>query len=297
MKVLLKVFLLKLASMKFINIVVHSTQNMNFRVHLQYELTLLGLDEFINKKLRLNENEKLQMEIQVYLDNQLDIEELIEDSELKNMKEKELENLTEEFLVEKDKFNDALNKITELQKQNEILMKELTLSKQLEIKKINDEREINENSLIPNPTLPLSLLLNKISNPLNGAPSQIPLPPPLPPSIPVLQGMLNLLNAPIPSMNIKHSIETKNDLPNFNWTPLKPQQIEGTLFCELNDDENLLKIIDFVQFEELFKIGTTKKMNINININSTLLEKEQERNIGISLSRKRILFHLYFLIC
>ena len=140
--------------MKFINIVVHSTQNMNFRVHLQYELTLLGLDEFINKKLRLNENEKLQMEIQVYLDNQLDIEELIEDSELKNMKEKELENLTEEFLVEKDKFNDALNKITELQKQNEILMKELTLSKQLEIKKINDEREINENSLIPNPYLP-----------------------------------------------------------------------------------------------------------------------------------------------
>ena len=33
--------------MQFINIVVHSVENMNFRVHLQYEFTHLGLDKYL----------------------------------------------------------------------------------------------------------------------------------------------------------------------------------------------------------------------------------------------------------
>lgn len=33
--------------MQFMNIVVHSVENMNFRVHLQYEFTQLGLDEYL----------------------------------------------------------------------------------------------------------------------------------------------------------------------------------------------------------------------------------------------------------
>ena len=33
--------------MQFINIVVHSVEDMNFRVHLQHEFTLLGLDMFL----------------------------------------------------------------------------------------------------------------------------------------------------------------------------------------------------------------------------------------------------------
>jgi len=36
------------ASMQFINIVVHSVEDMNFRVHLQYEFTKLGLDEYLD---------------------------------------------------------------------------------------------------------------------------------------------------------------------------------------------------------------------------------------------------------
>lgn len=44
--------------MQFINIVVHSVENMNFRVHLQYEFTHLALDKYLEvsvhfkKKLR-----------------------------------------------------------------------------------------------------------------------------------------------------------------------------------------------------------------------------------------------------
>ncbi len=37
--------------MQFINIVVHSVENMNFRVHLQYEFTQHGLDEYLEASL------------------------------------------------------------------------------------------------------------------------------------------------------------------------------------------------------------------------------------------------------
>ena len=33
--------------MNFINVVVRSAEGMNFRVHLQYEFSLLGLDDFL----------------------------------------------------------------------------------------------------------------------------------------------------------------------------------------------------------------------------------------------------------
>lgn len=33
--------------MQFFNIVVHSTESMNYRSYLQYELTLLGLDDYL----------------------------------------------------------------------------------------------------------------------------------------------------------------------------------------------------------------------------------------------------------
>lgn len=33
--------------MQFINIVVHSVENMNFRVHLQYEFSQHGLDDYL----------------------------------------------------------------------------------------------------------------------------------------------------------------------------------------------------------------------------------------------------------
>lgn len=40
--------------MQFINIVVHSVEDMNFRVHLQFEFTKLGLDDY----LEVNESVK-----------------------------------------------------------------------------------------------------------------------------------------------------------------------------------------------------------------------------------------------
>lgn len=39
--------------MQFINIVVHSVEDMNFRVHLQYEFTKLGLDEYLDVSITI----------------------------------------------------------------------------------------------------------------------------------------------------------------------------------------------------------------------------------------------------
>lgn len=41
------------ACMNFINVIVHSAEDMNFRIHLQHEFTLLGLDEYIDVSVNL----------------------------------------------------------------------------------------------------------------------------------------------------------------------------------------------------------------------------------------------------
>lgn len=42
----------QVACMQFINIMVHSVENMNFRVHLQYQFTCHGLDEYLEVALQ-----------------------------------------------------------------------------------------------------------------------------------------------------------------------------------------------------------------------------------------------------
>jgi hypothetical protein len=106
-------------------------------------------------------------------------------------------------------------------------------------------------------------------------------------------------------MTIKKKIETKYRLPNLNWIALKPQQVKGTVFCEL-DDEKLLKVIDFDTFEELFKTGsgqlrleprnesptTIRKLTKKAE-NHTLLEPQRQRNLG-KQSANNTYFILFF---
>lgn len=44
------------------------------------------------------------------------------------------------------------------------------------------------------------------------------------------------------AIRIKKPIKTKFRLPVFNWTALKPNQISGTVFSEL-DDEKILEVV------------------------------------------------------
>ncbi|KAF6776690.1 hypothetical protein AHF37_03784, partial [Paragonimus kellicotti] len=80
------------ACVQFFNIVVHSPENINLRVYLQYELYLLGLDETL-KQLRSKAGDRLMQHIEAYLDNRVDCSLLLEDAEAKEVAVAELERL------------------------------------------------------------------------------------------------------------------------------------------------------------------------------------------------------------
>ncbi|XP_006834655.1 PREDICTED: formin-like protein 2 [Chrysochloris asiatica] len=241
------------ASMQFINIVVHSVEDMNFRVHLQYEFTKLGLDEYLDK-LKHTESDKLQVQIQAYLDNVFDVGALLEDAETKNAALERVEELEENIshLSEKlqDTENEAMSKIVELEKQ---LMQR---NKELDVVR-----------------------------------------PPPPPSAPPLPGTSSptvVFNSGLAAVKIKKPIKTKFRMPVFNWVALKPNQINGTVFNEI-DDERILEDLNVDEFEEIFK---TKAQGPAIDLSSskqkitqkgsnkvTLLEANRAKNLAITLRK------------
>ncbi|XP_055038174.2 formin-like protein 1 isoform X2 [Misgurnus anguillicaudatus] len=121
------------ACMQFINIIVHSVDNMNFRVYLQYEFTQLGLDSCL-ERLNATESERLQLQIQAYLDNLFDIGAMLEDVEAKNTIMEHLEELQEENtqlnLRLQECENEAEKKTSELEKQLIQSAKEVELLKE-----------------------------------------------------------------------------------------------------------------------------------------------------------------------
>lgn len=106
------------ACMQFVNIIVHSVEDMNFRVHLQYEFTALRLDEYL-EQLKLTESEELQVQISAYLDNVFDVQALMEDSETKTAALEKVNELEDELGQAHDRLGDleheALAKIGELE--------------------------------------------------------------------------------------------------------------------------------------------------------------------------------------
>lgn len=177
------------ACMQFINIVVHSTQNMNYRVHLQHEFTLLGLDDYLENKLRFNESDRLHVQLQAYLDNQFDVQQLLEDAEAKAETVGELEKLKEELSIEKERYSkaqdDAVNKISELQ--NELLQVRQQLEK---LYKEKEDMNITIDTLRRSATQQRGQLSNVLesynNNGIPTSPVTIPLtsPPPPPPPAP-----------------------------------------------------------------------------------------------------------------
>ncbi|NXN46151.1 FMNL3 protein, partial [Rhinoptilus africanus] len=83
-------------------------------------------------------------------------------------------------------------------------------------------------------------------------------------------------------------------LPVFNWTALKPNQISGTVFSEL-DDERVLEDLDLERFEELFKtkaqgpaldlVCAKNKASQRAASKVTLLEANRAKNLAITLRK------------
>ncbi|XP_020763865.2 formin-like protein 3 isoform X3 [Odocoileus virginianus] len=331
------------ACMQFINIVVHSVEDMNFRVHLQYEFTKLGLEEFLQS--RHTESEKLQVQIQAYLDNVFDVGGLLEDAETKNVALEKVEELEEHVshLTEKllDLENENMMRVAELEKQLLQREKELesiketyentshqvhTLRRLIKEKEEAFQRRCNLepsarglesvgsealarvgsaelNEGMPHSDLDLLALApppeEALPLPPPPAPPLPPPPPPLPdkcPPAPPLPGAAPsvVLTVGLSAIRIKKPIKTKFRLPVFNWTALKPNQISGTVFSEL-DDEKILEDLDLDKFEELFKtkaqgpaldlICSKNKTAQKAASKVTLLEANRAKNLAITLRK------------
>ncbi|XP_058529731.1 formin-like protein 3 isoform X2 [Ochotona princeps] len=332
------------ACMQFINIVVHSVEDMNFRVHLQYEFTKLGLEEFLQKS-RHTESEKLQVQIQAYLDNVFDVGGLLEDAETKNVALEKVEELEEHVshLTEKllDLENENMMRVAELEKQLLQREKELesiketyentshqvhTLRRLIKEKEEAFQRrchlepgagglegmgsealarigptELSEGTPASDldPLAPAPPSEEALPLPPPPAPPLPPPPPPLPdkcPPAPPLPGAAPsvVLTVGLSAIRIKKPIKTKFRLPVFNWTALKPNQISGTVFSEL-DDEKILEDLDLDKFEELFKtkaqgpaldlICSKSKAAQKAASKVTLLEANRAKNLAITLRK------------
>ncbi|KAJ8260130.1 hypothetical protein GJAV_G00177390 [Gymnothorax javanicus] len=347
------------ACMQFINIVVHSVEDMNFRVHLQYEFTKLGLDHFLERS-RHTESDKLAVQIQAYLDNVFDVGGLLEDAETKNVALEKVEELEDHLSHVTEKLleveNETIMKVAELEKQllqkdkdlaaiketyestssqvhtlrRMIKEKDAEFQRQSDLEKRLRELEQQGGSCVgrgpgcevlgvsgscgttggvtgvpddlgvepsadleppppPPPPPPLPPPLPSSTGEFIPAPPPPPLAPPLPGTSPSV-----ILSVGLSAIRIKKPIKTKFRLPVFNWTALKPNQINGTVFNEI-DDERVLEELDLEKFEELFK---TRAQGPVIDLSSpktkgsqkaankvTLLDVNRAKNLAITLRK------------
>uniref|UniRef100_A0A8C1FHI9 Formin-like 3 n=1 Tax=Cyprinus carpio carpio TaxID=630221 RepID=A0A8C1FHI9_CYPCA len=309
------------ACMQFINIVVHSVEDMNFRVHLQFEFTKLGLDDFLEKS-KHTESDKLSVQIQAYLDNVFDVGGLLEDAETKNVALEKVEELEEHLshVTEKlqDVENETMMKVADLEKQLLHKDKELatiketyestssqvhTLRRMIQEKDAAFQRHNNiEKQLLEleqQGTIRLrkqpdgDIAIEALGGGRLVGGACIPIPPPPPPPLPGPSPSV-ILSVGLSAIRIKKPIKTKFRLPVFNWTALKPNQINGTVFNEI-DDERVLEELDLEKFEELFKtkaqgplvdLSCSKSKVSHKVINKVqLLDANRSKNLAITLRK------------
>ncbi|XP_028966410.1 formin-like protein [Galendromus occidentalis] len=287
------------ACMQFINIVVHSVEDMNFRVYLQYEFTQLGLENYLDK-IGQTESEELQVQISAYWDNFFDVHSLMEDSETKAIALDRVAELEHLISRSHEIENELMAKLVDLETENVNVRREnedlLTLREKSteEIntlrKKIHDkDKEYTKRQSV------LESKLQQLENgsisggsstsspvPPPGATTTLPAPapPPPPPPPPPMSApapppppmptmapggmfvppppppMAGNALAPHGAVTIRRTIKTKHKLPTLNWVALRPTEVNGTVFKNLDDDKlytKLAKRLD--RFEELFKLG------------------------------------------
>uniref|UniRef100_A0AAY4D1X9 Formin-like 1a n=1 Tax=Denticeps clupeoides TaxID=299321 RepID=A0AAY4D1X9_9TELE len=279
------------ACMQFINIVVHSVENMNFRVHLQYEFTQLGLDTYL-ETLKNTESEKLQVQILAYLDNVFDVGTLLEDAENRG---------------------GILDHVDDLQEQNQQVKHKLNKIMDRTSYHVFSKSECSPPVPPPPPGMVPPPPPPPPPPPLpNAAVPPPPPPPPPPPGPPVSGGPPPPPGAPPPPPppgggpppppgvpgvlggTSRRPIKTKFQMPVLNWQALKPSQVSGTVFNELND-EQILEELNMDRFAEQFKTKaqgpaaslSTLKVKVAKQAPSkvSLLETNKAKNLAITLRK------------
>ncbi|ROI16387.1 Formin-like protein 3 [Anabarilius grahami] len=285
----------------FINIVVHSVENMNFRVYLQYEFTQLGLDSYL-EKLNGTESERLQVQIQAYLDNVFDVGAMLEDAEAKNTIMEHLEELQEQNTQLNTRLqqceSEAVEKTSELEKQLIQSMKEVEVLKgslqeaHAQVSQLQQKEKERETRSEKEQERERDRQHSELEKMLQ---------------VLVDRGLIRMERSEsgsldlhiIPAANTtgvkgKKPIKTKYRMPLLNWQALMEEQVAGTVFTEL-DDESVLGELNMDVFEELFKtkaqsapvdVGTLKvKVAHKASSKISLLEPNRAKNLAITLRK------------
>uniref|UniRef100_A0A7N9AR44 Formin-like 1a n=1 Tax=Mastacembelus armatus TaxID=205130 RepID=A0A7N9AR44_9TELE len=303
------------ACMQFINIVVHSVENMNFRVHLQYEFTHLGLDKYLEQ----TESEKLQVQIQAYLDNVLDVGALLEDAENRGGVLEHVDELQETNIEvsHKMKKNKNLSEQKNTPKNKEMIERrrlDIQVVPVTVIEYVQTPAPASTNQPTALSPVDSSLPATSLSAPASTAPPPppppppppgsvvggVPPPPPPPPGVvspppppPPLPGAVPPPPPPPPGLKSKKTIQTKFRMPLLNWQPLKPNQVTGTVFHEL-DDEQVLGELNMEMFEEQFKtraqgdpvdLSKIKKKSVKAPSKTSLIDANKAKNLAITLRK------------
>uniref|UniRef100_A0A3P8QSC8 Formin like 1 n=1 Tax=Astatotilapia calliptera TaxID=8154 RepID=A0A3P8QSC8_ASTCA len=275
------------ACMQFINIVVHSVENMNFRVHLQYEFTQHGLDEYL-EKLKFTESDRLLVQIQAYLDNVFDVGALLEDAETKNALLEHMEELQEHNAQLTSRLQEteteAMEKASELEK------KLIQTTKEVELLKVENSKFMltcfsYRNTDCAKQSDGSRNIRANISN-MNPhhSPTQY-----------LGRYLCYNTNISLTDCKKKKAIQTKYRMPLFNWQALKSNQVAGTIFSEV-DDECILEELNMAAFEEQFKtkaqstpvdLGTLKKKMAHKSPSKvSLMEPNRAKNLAITLRKE-----------
>ncbi|KAG5283286.1 hypothetical protein AALO_G00040410 [Alosa alosa] len=281
------------ACMQFINIVVHSVEDMNFRVHLQYDFTKLSLDEYLDMTEKLQDTENEAMSKIVELEKQL------------MHRNKELDSI-------RDIYKDASAQVHTLRRmvkeKDDALVRQGNLEKKIHELERQGTIKIQKRAWRHSPSSPHQPARPAIgrrgrSSPIQSQRDQrhsvwprdtfttstsTPAPSPtwLSPTV--------IFNSGLAAVKIKKPIKTKFRLPVFNWVALKPNQINGTVFNEI-DDERILEDLNVDEFEEMFKtkaqgpaidLTTSKQKSIQKGPNKvSLLESNRAKNLAITLRK------------
>ena len=228
------------------------------------------------------------MQISAYLDNVFDVAALMEDSETKSAAIERVSELEDEVSVIKEMYQklemDSLSRMVEMESRIKEICSERDslISKQKEIdeevttlrrtvtQKEEESRNLMEKFRSSGSHLTVEAdSTSKSPVPTAGPPPPAPPPPPPPPSMggggsgppppPIFPGLSGPPPPPMmgggkANMTIKRALQPKCKLPTLNWTVLKPRDVKGTVFNQL-DDSKYYNSIDFDQFERIFRIG------------------------------------------
>ena len=109
---------------------------------------------------------------------------------------------------------------------------------------------------------------------------------------------LNVRNSSAGRLPNKRRIQTRYKLPLLNWATIPATQVAGTVFNQL-DDERILQVLNFDEFEERFKrndahLAAEATDSITKSVKSEPLKRKKEsvlapnRSQNVAIARKKV---------